>query len=92
MLELLLHVTKIMSMKSAYYQSRYRARLRQKGYVKREIWIPPEFTKILKNCETALRTGILPLLPNSPTGGAMSQDDWIQDPPAKTEATVSIDP
>ena len=31
--------------KSSYYQSRYRARLREKGYVKRELWIPPEFSK-----------------------------------------------
>ncbi len=64
-----------MSRKSSYYQSRYRARLRAKGYVKREIWIPPEYTKILKDCETALRVGNLPLLPKSPTGGAMSNDE-----------------
>ena len=54
-----------MSMKSSYYQSRYRARLREKGYVKREIWIPPEYTKILKDCETALRVGILPIVSKS---------------------------
>ena len=73
----LLHLRKIMSRKSSYYQSRYRARLREKGYVKREIWIPREYTKILKDCETALRVGILPLLPKSPTGGEMSNDkNW----------------
>ncbi len=73
----MLHVRKMMSMKSSYYQSRYRSRLREKGYVKREIWIPPEFTKILKDCETALRAGILPFLPKSPTGGEMSEDgNW----------------
>jgi uncharacterized protein YjfI (DUF2170 family) len=54
-----------MSMKSSYYQSRYRARLREQGYVKREIWIPPEYTKILKDCETALRVGILPTISKS---------------------------
>lgn len=66
-----------MSMKSSYYQSRYRARLRRKGYVKREIWIPLEYTKILKDCETALRVGILPFLPKSSTGSEMSEDgNW----------------
>jgi uncharacterized protein YjfI (DUF2170 family) len=54
-----------MSMKSSYYQSRYRARLREQGYVKREIWIPPEYTKTLKDCETALRVGILPTISKS---------------------------
>lgn len=64
-------------MKSSYYQSRYRARLREKGYVKREIWIRPEYTKILKDCETALRVGILPFPPKSPTGDEMSEDgNW----------------
>ncbi|MBC8239690.1 MAG: YjfI family protein [Alphaproteobacteria bacterium] len=52
-----------MSMKSSYYQSRYRARLREKGYVKRELWIPPEYTKILKDCETAIRAGVSPIIP-----------------------------
>ena len=52
-----------MSMKSSYYQSRYRARLREKGYVKRELWIPPKYTKILKDCETAIRAGVLPIIP-----------------------------
>ena len=55
----------VMAMSSAYYQYRYRARLREKGYVKREIWIPPEYTKILKDCETALRVGILPIVSKS---------------------------
>ena len=55
----------VMSMSSSYYQHRYRARLREKGYVKREIWIPPEYTKILKDCETALRVGVLPIVSKS---------------------------
>ena len=63
-------------MKSSYYQARYRARLREKGYVKREIWIPPEYTNILKDCETALRKGILPVLPKFPRGGEMSEGNW----------------
>ncbi len=52
----------MVSRKSSYYQSRYRARLREKGYVKREIWIPPDYTKILKDCETALRAGFIPII------------------------------
>ena len=66
-----------MSMKSSYYQSRYRARLRAKGYVKREIWIPPEYTKILKDCETALRVGVLPVVSKSALESEMSKDgNW----------------
>jgi len=69
-----------MSMKSSYYQSRYRARLRDKGYVKREIWIPPEYTKILKDCETALRVGVLPVVPKTALESEMSEDGiWTTD-------------
>ena len=67
----------VMSMKSSYYQDRYRARLREKGYVKREIWIPPEYTKILKNCETALRVGILPsVLKSAPESEMRKDGNW----------------
>ena len=63
--------------KSSYYQSRYRARLRENGYVKREIWIPPDYTKILKDCETALRAGIMPIIPKTVTERKMSEDgNW----------------
>ena len=66
-----------MPTKSSYYQSRYRSRLRDKGYVKREIWIPPEFSAILKDCETALRAGISPIVPNAATESEMSEDgNW----------------
>ena len=66
-----------MPTKSSYYQSRYRARLREKGYVKREIWIPPEYSAILKDCETALRAGISPIIPNAATESEMSEDgNW----------------
>ena len=69
-----------MSMKSSYYQSRYRARLREKGYVKREIWIPPEYSKILKDCETALRVGVLPIVPKTALESEMSEDGiWTTD-------------
>ena len=51
--------------KSSYYQSRYRARLRERGFVKREIWIPPEFVTVLKDCQTALREGVIPFIPKS---------------------------
>lgn len=68
-----------MSMKSSYYQSRYRARLREKGYVKREIWIPPEYTKVLKDCEKALRMGVLPIIstltPMTAAESEMSNDE-----------------
>lgn len=67
----------MVSKKSSYYQSRYRARLRENGYVKREIWIPPDYTKILKDCETALRAGIIPIIPKTVTESQMSQDgNW----------------
>ena len=63
--------------KSSYYQSRYRARLRENGYVKREIWIPPDYTKILKDCETALRAGVMPFIPRTVTERKMSEDrNW----------------
>ena len=65
------------SRKSSYYQSRYRARLREKGYVKREIWIPPDYTKILKDCETALRAGVMPIIPKTVQETKMSEDgNW----------------
>ena len=65
----------MVSKKSSYYQSRYRARLRENGYVKREIWIPPDYTKILKDCETALRAGVMPIIPKTVTERKMSQDE-----------------
>ena len=67
----------MVSRKSSYYQSKYRARLREKGYVKRELWIPPDYTKILKDCETALRVGIVPIIPKTLTERKMSNDgNW----------------
>jgi hypothetical protein len=61
--------------KSSYYQSRYRARLRERGFVKREIWIPPEFVTVLMDCQTALRAGIIPFIPKSVRERTMSQDE-----------------
>ena len=67
----------MVSRKSSYYQSRYRARLRENGYVKREIWIPPDYTKILKDCEAALRAGVMPIIPKIVTERKMSEDgNW----------------
>lgn len=63
------------SKKSSYYQSKYRARLREQGYVKREIWIPPHYTKALKDCETALRAGVIPIIHKTGTERQMSQDE-----------------
>ena len=66
-----------MPKKSSYYQSRYRARLREKGYVKREVWIPPRYTGVLKDCETALRAGVVPIIPSKATEKTMSEDgNW----------------
>ncbi len=65
------------SKKPAYYQSKYRERLREKGYVKREIWIPPDYTKVLKDCEAALRAGVMPIILRTGTERKMSQDkNW----------------
>ena len=64
------------SKKQAYYQSKYRERLREKGYVKREIWIPPDYTKVLKDCEAALRAGVMPIILRTGTEREMSQENW----------------
>ena len=61
--------------KQAYYQSKYRERLRERGYVKREVWIPPVYTKILKDCETALRADVMPIIPRTFTERKMSKDE-----------------
>ncbi len=67
----------MVSRKSSYYQSRYRARLREKGYVKREIWIPPDYTKILKDCEIALRAGVMPIIPKTVPERKMNENgNW----------------
>ena len=63
------------SKKSSYYQSRYRARLRERGFVKREVWIPPEFVQILKDCQAALREGVIPFIPKTVKERTMSQDE-----------------
>lgn len=64
-----------MAKKPAYYQSKYRKRLREKGYVKREIWIPPDFAAVLKDCETALRAGVMPIIPKTSLEKKMTQDE-----------------
>lgn len=61
--------------KQAYYQSKYRERLRERGYVKREVWIPPDYAKVLKDCETALRAGVMPIIPRTFTERKMSKDE-----------------
>jgi uncharacterized protein YjfI (DUF2170 family) len=63
--------------KSSYYQSRYRTRLREQGYIKREVWIPPDFAGVLKECEMALRAGIAPIISRDVTERQMNQDhNW----------------
>ncbi len=68
--------------------------------MKREVWIPPEYTKILKDCETALRVGILPFLPKSPIGGEMSKGgNWtteslcraLAESEAAVEGTIRVE-
>jgi uncharacterized protein YjfI (DUF2170 family) len=67
----------MVSKKSSYYQSRYRARLREKGYVKREVWIPPGYAEVLKACEMALRAGVMPVVPKTAKEKTMSEDgNW----------------
>lgn len=65
----------MVSRKPSYYQSRYRERLREKGYVKREVWIPPDYAKVLKDCEAALRVGVMPIIPRTGMEIKMSQDE-----------------
>ncbi len=43
--------------------------------MKREVWIPPELTRALKDCETALRAGIIPIVPEKPMETKMSGDE-----------------
>ena len=63
--------------KASYYQSRYRDRLREQGFAKKEVWIPPEYTPALKECEIALRAGIMPIVPKVDKERNMSQtDNW----------------
>lgn len=40
---------------SAYYQREYRKRLREQGFVKKEVWVLPENAKLLAACEKKLR-------------------------------------
>ncbi len=61
--------------KSSYYQSRYRARLREQGFVKREIWIPPQYVQSLMDCQVALRKGVIPFIPKKVRERTMSQDE-----------------
>lgn len=62
--------------KSAFYQSRYRDRLKNKGLVKKECWIPPKYATILKHVELALRQGIVPIVPSRERRDAMAQETW----------------
>ena len=63
--------------KASYYQSRYRDRLRQQGFVKKEVWIPPKYTQALKACENALREGVLPIDPKVDKEKRMNQvNNW----------------
>lgn len=62
--------------KAAYYQSKYRERLREQGFVKREVWIPPDYAAVLKECERALRAGVMPIIPKAVMEKTMSQEEY----------------
>lgn len=47
---------------SADYQRAFRERMRAAGYVKRDVWVPPEQSEALRACELALRKGIVPII------------------------------
>ena len=49
----------------SYFQTKSRERLREQCYDKREVFLPHSYAKILKDCETALRTGVMPRITRS---------------------------
>ncbi len=61
--------------KSSHYQALYRERLKARGFVKREVWIPPEMSTVLKDCENALREGLMPEIPTAKGKKIMNQED-----------------
>ena len=86
---------------SAYYQNRYRERLKESGFVKREVWIPPQFADALKATEKALRNGIVPIIPETARSRNMTQQNpWTtrtlldaltaSDPVSKGEIEVEL--
>ena len=64
---------KMATKKASHYQSQYRDRLRQQGFVKKEVWISPEHAQVLKQCESALRAGVLPIVPKMDKERKMNQ-------------------
>jgi uncharacterized protein YjfI (DUF2170 family) len=81
----------MVSRKPSYYQFKYRERLREKGYVKREVWIPLDYAKILKDCETALRSGVMPIIPRTRKEIRMSQDiNWTTEALLEALAQSSV--
>lgn len=54
--------------KNASYQRRFRDQLRERGFIKKECWIPPEYASVLKQVERALRNGVMPIIPTVTEG------------------------
>ncbi len=64
---------------SAYYQRKYRERLREQGLVKREVWVKPEHVGLLADIEKQLRD---PLLLDKPSVGISQMSEtqkWTND-------------
>ncbi len=62
---------------STYYQQRYRDRLKDMGFVKKEVWIPPQHSGALKAIEEDLREGVLPVTKSqTKLGDASTQTYW----------------
>ena len=56
----------------------YRARKKAKGYVKREVWVPPQMHVQLKIIERALQQGIVPIVPTNQKGNVMHTATTLQ--------------
>lgn len=50
---------------SRKYTKKYRDRLHEQGYVKTELWVPPEYRVYLKRLALCLRQGIVPTIPRT---------------------------
>ena len=59
---------------AAYYQRQFRARLREQGLVKKEVWILPEHTSRLRDIERELRSPHIEQTGSNPM--TQAQDIW----------------
>lgn len=82
-------------------QKEYRNRMRARGYVKREVWVPAALAASVKEIEVALRAGIVPVLPaGSGREGDMGDDtvwttrtlhDALRRTPHVEDGTIELD-